>query len=122
MKISGISPYLIAAIVVITAANFGMSKLLGAHPFWSVKIAWIGVPIGLILAFLIRSRPWSKRVGLFAVLLAGAAAAAHYGRLAFAASFAENALAGQAWYFGWIGVAIFTSALITTILTPRISP
>lgn len=121
MKILGISPYLIAAIVVITAANFGLSRSLGAHPFWSVTIAWIGAPIGLIIAFLTRSRRWIARIGIFFLLLAGSAAAAHFGRLNFAASFAEDKLAGQAWYFGWIAVAIFSAALIIAILTPRVS-
>ncbi len=120
MRIVGISPYLIAAIVVITAANYGVSKDLGAHPFWSVKVAWTGVPIGLVLAFLFRRRRWSVRIGLFSVLLFVAGYAAHVGRLRFAASFAEDQLAGQFWYLGWIGVAIFSTALTTAILSPRL--
>ena len=119
MKIMGISPYLIAAILVITAANYGYSKNLGAHPFWSVQVAWIGVPIGLGLAFLFRRRRWSVRIGLFSLLLAVSGFSAHFGRLRFAASFAEDQLAGQFWYYGWIGVAAFSAALITAILSPR---
>ena len=112
----------IAAILVITAANYGLSRSLGAHPFWSVSIAWIGVPIGLILAFMTRQRRWLGRMGLFALLLAGAGISAHLGRLRFAASFAEDKFAGQAWYFGWIAVAIFSAALISAILTPKVFP
>ena len=119
MRILGISPYLIAAILVITAAYYGLSKNLGAHPFWSVQVAWAGVPIGLILAFLFRRRRWSVRIGLFSTLLAVSGFAAHFGRLRFAASFAEDRLAGQFWYLGWIGVAIFLTALIVAILSPR---
>lgn len=121
MKILGISPYLIAAIIVITAANFGLTRSFGAHPFWSVTIAWIGAPIGLVVAFMVRGRRWSARIGMFSLLLAGSAAAAHFGRLRFAASFAEDKLAGQAWFFGWIAVAIFSAALIAAILTPKVS-
>ncbi|NNE80122.1 MAG: hypothetical protein HKN18_07595 [Silicimonas sp.] len=121
MKISGISPYLVAAMIVITAANFGLSQSLGAHPFWSVNVAWLGVPLGLLIAFLFRTRRWLLRIGVFAVLLAAAGLTAHWGRLGFAASFAEDKLAGQFWYFGWIAVAAFATALITAILTPRIS-
>ena len=119
MKISGISPYLIAAIVVITAANFGMSKLLGAHPFWSVKIAWIGVPLGLLLALLVRRQPWVTRLVAFSAALVASSLAAHFGRLRFAASFADDRLAGQFWFYGWIGVAASVSAFTAALLTPR---
>ena len=114
-----IFPYLIAAVFVITAAYYGVSKSLGAHPFWSMKIAWIGTPIGLLLALLVRNRAWFKRSITFAILLLASGAAAHFGRLRFAASFAEDRLAGQFWFYGWIAVAIFLSALIASVLTPR---
>ena len=120
MSSARVAPYLIAAVVVVIAAHFGLSRSLGAHPFWAVKIAWIGVPIGLILALLTRKKRWPTRVTLFALLLLGSAAAAHFGRLRFAASFAEDQLAGQAWFYGWIAVAIFSAALIAAVLTPRI--
>lgn len=118
MRISGIAPYLIAALLVITAANYGLSRSWGAHPFWAVSIAWTGVPIGLALAFFARSLSWGRRIAIFMTLLAGAGFAAHWGRLRFAASFAEDRLAGQFWYFGWIAVAVFSAALFAAILTP----
>ena len=122
MKLINITtPYLFAAFVVIVAAHWGASRALGAHPFWSLKIAWIGVPIGLVIAILVRRVSWLKRLAGAAICLGIAAAVAHYGRLQFAASFAEDRLAGQFWFFGWIAVAIFLTALIASALTPGAS-
>ena len=54
-------PYLIAALLVLIAANYGVSRAYGAHPFWADRIAWIGVPAGLLFAFLIgRMRSWKR--------------------------------------------------------------
>ncbi len=111
--------YLFAAAVVILAANYGIPKSLGAHPFWSTKIALIGVPVGLVLAVLIRKVSWPRRLGICLIALFLAAVAAHQGRLVFAASFAENHLAGLFWFYGWIAVAAATTALIAALLTPR---
>jgi len=38
----------------------------------------------------------------------------------FAASYAENAFAGQMWFFGWHAVCIFAMAtIVTTAYRPR---
>ena len=119
MKLIGITlPYLMAAAFVLVTAHWGGSRLLGAHPFWAEKIAWIGAPFGLFVALLLRHRSWFNRIVAFAVLLSISGAAAHFGRLRFAASFAEDQLAGQFWFFGWIAVAAFLTALIAAALTP----
>lgn len=120
MKTSGLAPYVLAGGIVVIAAHYGIPKSLGAHPFWAIEIAWIGVPIGLVLAFALRALRWrwSTRVLTFLVLLTIAGTAAHQGRLAFAASFAENELAGQLWYTGWIASAASAAALLASILTP----
>ncbi len=119
MKLISITaPYLIAAIVVILSAHWGASHALGAHPFWSLKVALIGVPIGLMFAIVFRRARWMKCLIGFALGLVFAGAAAHFGRLRFAASFAEDRLAGQFWFFGWLAVAVFLTALIAVILTP----
>lgn len=120
MNSFGIAAYLIAAAVVMIAAFYGVPKSLGAHPFWAVKVAWIGVPVGLFLAFSTRALKWRwpTRMLLFFVLLAIAGTAAHQGRLQFAASYAENQLAGQAWYFGWIASMAFGAAGLAAIMTP----
>ena len=120
MKLISITaPYFVAAGMVLIAASWGASRMLGAHPFWSSKIAWIGVPIGLLIALACRRLSWTKRLFAFSILLALSAGAAHFGRLRFAASFAEDRLAGNMWFFGWIGVAVFLTALIAAILTPK---
>ena len=120
MRTSLVTPYIFSALVVIVAANAGLTTSLGAHPFWAVQIAWIGVPIGLALAILTKflGTTWRLRVTLFAFCTIGAAAAAYFGKSSFAAFFAENALAGKAWYFGWIAVAAFTTALIAAVFSP----
>ena len=106
-------------------AHYGIPKSLGAHPFWDIKIAWIGAPIGIVLAFITRALKWRwpTRMLIFMVLLVIAAFAAHQGRLQFAASYAENQLAGQFWFLGWVACAAFTAALIAAVMTPgRILP
>ena len=121
MKLIGITaPYLMSALIVLLAAYWGLSRALGAHPFWSVKVALIGVPIGLAAALLFRRMAWTRRLAGFLCLLIMTGLAAHFGRLRFAASFAEDQLAGQFWFFGWIGVAASATALITTLVTPGV--
>lgn len=124
MKVAGIAAYAIAGGIVIIAAYYGITRSLGAHPFWDVQIALIGAPIGLVLAVFLRALKWrwATRLLAFLVLLAIAGTAAHQGRLQFAASYAENQLAGQFWYFGWIASAACMAGLIVTLFTPRKTP
>ena len=109
--------YPIAAIAVIAAAYLGLTQSLGAHAFWATKTAWIGVPIGLVAALALARFGKMPRLVFFAVLLVAAGAAAHFGRVEFAASYAENALAGKFWYFGWIGVAATATAFLAALLS-----
>ena len=120
MRTSLITPYIFSALVVIVSANAGLNQLLGAHPFWSVSVAWIGVPVGLILAIAIKylGLGWTQRVLLFLVCLVAAYALASFGKARFAASFAEDATAGRLWYFGWIAAAAFAAALIAATFSP----
>ncbi len=111
--------YILAAVTVLALAHLGLPKTLGAHPFWATQIGWIGVPIGLIAALALRRIAKPKRVVLFTLLLATTASAAHFGKMQFAASFAEDKLAGQFWYFGWIGVAAMATALIAALLSRK---
>lgn len=113
------APYILAAITVLALAHLGLPKTLGAHPFWATKIAWVGVPIGLIAALALHRLDKAKRIALFALLLVATAAAAHFGKMQFAASYAEDRLAGQFWYFGWISVAAMATALITALLSRK---
>lgn len=113
--------YALSGGVVIVAAYYGVTRSLGAHPFWDTQVAMFGAPIGLGLAMVLRSLKWrwATRMFTFLVVLALTGTAAHQGRLLFAASYAENALAGQFWYFGWIACAASTAGLIATVLTPQ---
>ncbi|MEX0365027.1 MAG: hypothetical protein AB3N22_03090 [Ruegeria sp.] len=98
---------------------FGLTQSLGAHPWWADKVIWIGLPIGVLLA----TTTWAlavprvlRLVG-FGLLTAVAFGIAHFGKTRFAASFAEDALAGHAWYFGWIATCALAVALIASLLS-----
>ena len=113
---------------------------LGAHPWWSARTVLIGAPIGLILAWLAALSlptlprvligapiglilawlaalhlPTLPRVVIFASATALAGAAAVFGKRAFVASFGDNAMAGQFWFFGWIGIMAGVAALALTL-------
>ncbi len=102
---------ILAAAGVIAVAWLGGTKALGAHHFWSVKVALIGAPIGAILALATARLPRLPAIAGFTVLTLAAFAAAKWGQTEFANSYAENQLAGKFWYFGWIAAAL---ALTTT--------
>ena len=120
MKTTHATPYIFAALVVIVLANAGLATTLGAHPFWSVSIAWIGTPIGLVLALTARwtGLRWTLRTLGFFALIAGAFALAVFGKQRFVTSVAGDTAAGHMWYFGWIAVACFSAALIATAFGP----
>lgn len=108
------------AVVGIAAALahlFGLTKLLGAHPFWHLQVLWGGAGIGLILGLLTLQLQNKVRLLGFVALAIGAFIAATLGKQSFAASFAENALAGKIWYFGWFATAAGTSALLFSCAT-----
>ncbi|WP_299350938.1 hypothetical protein [uncultured Shimia sp.] len=113
----------LGALVMGVVVFIDAARPLGAHPWWSQKSLLIGTPIGLILAALaIRtSRPLS---GLFGFVLATAVALtfAKYGQTQFAASYAEDALAGRMWYFGWIATGASLAGGITTGIAVMLSP
>lgn len=111
--------------VVLTSAYLlGMQFLnvpviLGAHPFWSMKVVLAGLILGLclsVLFHLIRMRRLMRYLLLFATLIA-AFSLAYYGKAQFAASYAENTLAGKFWFFGWIAAITALAALINTALS-----
>lgn len=88
------------------ASALGLTEALGAHPFWAVKTGVIGSVLGLLAYGCLR---WAGlrpgRIALLGVVtLALAVVAAIQGKSIFAASFAENALAGRFWFFGWFAL------------------
>ena len=80
---------------------------LGAHPIWSDQVLLTGAIAGPILAFAFIKAPLGLRIGLFGSLTILAAGIAYWGKQQFVASFADDAFAGQMWYFGWHGIFAF---------------
>ncbi|SNS86062.1 hypothetical protein [Antarctobacter heliothermus] len=97
---------LIIAAILIAGSAFGLPEALGAHPFWAVKTGAIGSVAGLLAYGGLR---WAgMRSGRMAALggltLILAMVAVTQGKSIFAASYAENAVAGLVWFFGWFVV------------------
>lgn len=111
-------PALFAALIMVALIALDIARPLGAHPWWSQKTLLIGAPLGLILATLLglKLRPLPLTI-TFAVATALTFATAKYGQTQFAASYAEDALAGKLWYFGWIATAVFSVATLTAAFT-----
>ena len=110
-------PLALAALALAAAAFLGLPKSLGAHPWWSQSVVWIGLPIGLAAALALRflKAPWLLSLAGLVLLTAGAFALASYGKAQFAASYAEDVLAGRFWYFGWIATAAFSAATLAAV-------
>jgi len=117
-----------AALLMALAALTGLPLALGAHPWWAAQVIWTGAPAGMLVAFVAAcvGVPRQVRIGLFAILAAVGFAAATWGRIEFAASYAEDAMAGRFWFFGWIGtsaaVAALLAALFAQVLTAMLRP
>ena len=111
-------PALIAALLMAALIALDVTRPLGAHPWWSQRTLLIGAPIGLILATLagLKLRPLPLTI-TFAIATALAFAAAKNGQTQFAASYAEDQLAGKLWYFGWIATGATLAATLTAAFT-----
>lgn len=91
------------AAVLVAAALAGLSEALGAHPWWARQTGIVGGLGGAVLWLVgLRRAGISPLAQLTAATLAllTSAAAVYFGKQAFVASYAENALAGRFWYFG----------------------
>ena len=98
-----------------------LTVLLGAHPWWAASVLWLGTALGLALAWLAAYLrvSYSTRLITAAVLTAAAYATASLGKARFAETYAEDALAGQMWYFGWIATCAFAAAMLAGLLWRR---
>lgn len=109
-------PLLVTLLALGAALALDVPKQLGAHPWWSQKNLLIGGGLGIATAFAagFLPGPVSLRVIVFAVLSGFFFWAAQAGGIQFAASYAEDARAGQLWYLGWIATPAALSALLYT--------
>ncbi|MEP2531366.1 hypothetical protein [Shimia sp.] len=107
-------PALIAVLIMAVLIVLDVAKPLGAHPWWSQQTLMIGTVIGAIVATLAtRMSTPMKRLMAFALITVLAFGLAKYGQTQFAASYAEDALAGKMWYYGWIETGAALAAAIT---------
>ena len=109
---------LAALILPLLLAWLGLFRWLGAHPWWDIKTALIGAPIGTLIAALLFSTPRVLRVGIAVLVIVLAYYFASTGKAVFAESFGDDAIAGKHWYFGWIGIGAGLAALILSVLSP----
>lgn len=111
---------LAAALMVWAAGQAGGTVWLGAHPFWARDVPLTGLVLAVPIALV---GYWQQGLAgaLALVCLIVGAVSARFGKAAFAASYAENALAGQFWFFGWIALCGGAIALIAVGLA-RLRP
>lgn len=107
-----------AFVLVAVLAWMGVTERLGAHPFWAVRIGWTGAAAGagLALVLILLRVPSGWRLGLGVAGTAAGYAVAKVGAARFAASYAEDALAGRFWFFGWICVAAALVVMLQAVL------
>lgn len=104
-----------AACVVCLLANFGVTKSLGAHPWWAEKVGYIGAGVGILLTVgLSYLGKWALPAAVGD--LAASAFITWQGKRMFAASSGDDALGGIMWYYGWIAVCAFTVVIIALAL------
>lgn len=108
---------LLAAIASVTQS----ATVLGAHPWWAGQVVMIGAPIGIVLGLLLWARRLKRglRLGLGGVAVVAAFGVAKYGQIGFANSYAEDHLAGQLWYSGWIATAAAATLLLMAAARSR---
>ena len=97
-----------AASALFLVEHFGSWTGVLSHPFWSQKANWIGIGIGAGLGLVLHAMPGNQKRRLlygmlcFAVVGLGLFILTSMSKEAFAASYAENHLAGQMWFYGFI--------------------
>ncbi len=102
----------------VAASLAGLPRMRGAHPWWAQQTGIIGGAGGAVLWLAMRRAglPFSIQVIAAVAALLASVAAAHFGKQVFAASYAENALAGRFWYFGWFAISGSVALLIATVV------
>jgi len=123
MPLARLFLYLVLPGLMIVAADLGgLPVWFGAHPFWSLKGALIGIAIGfavMLVLTIVRQRHQISPSLLLLVFVFAALIAAILmlnGKEGFAVSYARDAAAGRLWYFGYIGLAAAIYAVLSTLL------
>lgn len=95
-----------------------LPEAFGAHPFWAQKALIVGGGIGIVSASAFAVFASGLRLliplAVFDSVFFFGILAAYFGKMAFAESYGENALAGQFWFIGWFAVAAGFAGLIAT--------
>ena len=112
-------PAVLAALLVLAFAHLGGTIWLGAHPFWSVQVAYIGIGAGLVVSIAAHFLGVAKahQIVLFGIGLIIAVAVAKYGKNGFAASYAEDRFAGKLWYYGWIATCSMLFCFLAAVFS-----
>jgi hypothetical protein len=104
-----------AVVMAVIAYMFDVPTSAGAHPIWADQVLLSGVVAGTLLAVVTIRLPGKWRMFGFSILAIGSYLVAEAGKARFAASYAEDAVGGQMWYFGWHAVCAFmVAATIST--------
>jgi hypothetical protein len=111
-----ISAIVAVAIAAVGAYFWNLTQALGAHPFWAEKVLFIGAPIGLIVGLTFSRIPYVVSIAVLLAATIISFGVAHWGKTQFAASYAEDAFAGQMWYFGWFAVCITATSLLARVI------
>lgn len=117
LNISTLEGAIIATLAILAFVYFGGAEALGAHPRWGMKIAYLAIASGLLMAFLaaLAGQRWQLQLITFSTLLVISIAITTYGKTQFAASYAEDDFAGKLWFFGWIGALAASFSIITAV-------
>ena len=115
---------LLVALALAAASWFGLSKALGAHPWWAARCGMFGAAIGF--AVFIPARLIGLRLRLVMLLSALAVVAAcltaRYAKATFIAAPDFDAAAGTLWYAGsiasWAAFGLLVTALVVTMSRP----
>jgi hypothetical protein len=102
---------------IVTAVGVGLTTALlvylielttraGAHPLWADQLFYSGAGLGTVLAVIAIQFAFVPRTIALSFLAVAAYLTADYGKARFAASFAEDTVAGQMWYLGWHALCI----------------
>lgn len=112
---------ILPVLVAVGAYMAQATRALGAHPIWAEQIIIIGVAVGAAFGLLLAL----TRVGLVLrmsgplVLAGGAYFVSYVGKTRFAASYGDDALAGQLWHYGALAACVFLFAALAALGATR---